>query len=519
MTDARSENLELIFAFVAPMGVDLDCAEARLKAVLIEFGYSLHTIRLSEFLHADYKFWEGREDESLLDKYIGDHQQAGNDLRQRMKRKDALALVALHKIAKRRAAVKAGVRNAFLIRQLKTPEEVDRLRSVYGERFVVLGITAPLQERVQWLAKAITASREGSSVNWTNWDSRAKILIETDDVEMGKEYGQNVSATFPLSDFFAVLNPAVGETGRKRFEDDLRRFLSILFGKTDTPPTNEEFLMFQAHAASYQSADRSRQVGAVIASLDGSVVAVGRNDDPKVGGGVTATVSVEQVEDPALGLKQRAVADVLAKLASVLKPEFASTPERPRVNHAMALLEGSRLLGMNEFNRMVHAEMAALTDAALRGVAVGGQVMFCTTFPCQNCAKHLMAAGIRALYYTFPYPKSLVKTMYAEEYEELTMLSLDSPELRKRLDEGRRGNPTDGPAKFLVFSYLGVAPRRYVQLFTMPIRKLADGSKPPWVPQSSRPRIGTPMIFSTEHENWEPELSKPLEPMLKVVPA
>jgi hypothetical protein len=75
--------------------------------------------------------------------------------------------------------------------------------------------------------------------------------------------------------------------------------------------------------------------------------------------------------------------------------------------------------------------------------------MFVTTFPCHNCAKHIIAAGIRRVIYLEPYPKSRANNLYREEIELETM------------DETER----EGEVVFSPFS--GIAPRQYKQLFSM----------------------------------------------------
>lgn len=504
----RHENPELVFGIVAPLGVDIAYISDRLKSVLGECGYAMKIIRLSTFLHTEYAGWKGTG-ATELDAYIDEHQTGGNDLREDMKRKDALGLVALADISvARKEGGGANLRTAYLIRQLKTPEEVELLRSVYSERFVLLGVSAPRDKRIKSLPRAIAKDRDGTENVYTKYEESAKRLIDTDDNE-GKEYGQNVAATFPLADFFADLEDPASEQHRpeaERFETQLRRFVFLLLGKADVPPFDEEFLMFQAQSVSYQSADRSRQVGAVVANLEGSVIAVGRNDDPKVGGGVAGSVSIREDEDPANDIKVETVVEIVDRFSSVLKPDFVELSPKQKRMKAMEMLRGTRLLGMGEFGRMVHAEMAALADAALRGVAVGGQVMFCTTFPCQNCAKHLMAAGIRALVFIAPYPKSLVNVMYEAEYMQRPMLRLKSPELVKLLEAEK--------PQFLIFSYLGVAPRRYMQFFAMPVRKTADGRKVAWNPKAALPRIG-PALYGSEYMRWEEEFGSLLDPFRK----
>ena len=47
----------------------------------------------------------------------------------------------------------------------------------------------------------------------------------------------------------------------------------------------------------------------------------------------------------------------------------------------------------------VHAEQNALADAARRGVTTQDAIAYVTHFPCINCAKMLLAAGIKKCYY------------------------------------------------------------------------------------------------------------------------
>ena len=71
--------------------------------------------------------------------------------------------------------------------------------------------------------------------------------------------------------------------------------------------------------------------------------------------------------------------------------------------------------------------------------------MYVTTFPCHNCAKHIIAAGIKDVYYIEPYPKSKAVEFYTKE------ISITADEENK--------------VHFLPFS--GVGPRRYMDLFAM----------------------------------------------------
>jgi deoxycytidylate deaminase len=139
-------------------------------------------------------------------------------------------------------------------------------------------------------------------------------------------------------------------------------------------------------------------------------------------------------------------------------------------------LKGTRAASVLEFGRVVHAEMAAISEAARRGIAVQDAVMYCTTFPCHMCARHIIAAGIRRVVYIEPYPKSLTRQLYSDA----TCIDYDSSAPRNAVH-------------FVPFN--GIGPRRYFDLFEMLTeRKDSAGRAVVWDPKESVPRISQ---FST----------------------
>ena len=107
-----------------------------------------------------------------------------------------------------------------------------------------------------------------------------KKVIARDLGEAGT-FGQMTRKVFSLSDFFVCNDQKIDELRRK-----LRRFLEIIFDVNIHTPTPDEAAMYDAEAAGASSACMSRQVGAAIVSEGGELVAVGRNDVPKFGGGL-----------------------------------------------------------------------------------------------------------------------------------------------------------------------------------------------------------------------------------------
>src|SRR4029077_13917862 len=164
-------------------------------------------------------------------------------------------------------------------------------------------------------------------------------------------------------------------------------------------------------------------------------------------------------EDRATAIKISALTELVEKIRN---KEWLSEPVKGTKTNDLARallsdLKGSQFMNTGEFGRQVHAEMAALIDAARRGVAVNGHTMYVTTFPCHNCAKHVIAAGLRRVVYLEPYPKSRADFLHGEE------LVLEP-------EDGK-----DDPSKVVFRSFTGVAPRQYRQLFSMSERGSKKG--------------------------------------------
>jgi cytidine deaminase len=198
---------------------------------------------------------------------------------------------------------------------------------------------------------------------------------------------------------------------------EARRFVQLLFGAPFITPTTDEFLMFHASATAQRTADLSRQVGAVIATTRGEILATGCNEVPRAGGGVVwddvAGASNDYRDykigsDASASAKKEVVGEALLAFqkAGWLKDELTDKPIDDLVVDALfskgAPLAGTLITGLLEFGRIVHAEMAAICDAAMRGVPIKGASLICTTFPCHMCARLIIAAGIKRVVYIEP---------------------------------------------------------------------------------------------------------------------
>ncbi len=450
---------ELFIGLVAAVGTDHTLLTEILEDALHTFGYQTRVIRLAQLLHAYQRY--RKIPREPVDLYIRQHQKAGNEFRQITKSDDSMAVLGIGAIQEARMTANGNKEEiipncAYIIRSLKTPEEVKTLRSVYGKAFLLIGSSAPYELRRRFLAGKIAASHH--SFQHDQYLSKAEELIQYDQEEIGKKHGQNLRNAFHLADIFVDATDAI------RLRESLERALELVFGNTFHTPTRDEYGEFQAMGAALRSAELGRQVGCAICTASGDVVAVGTNEVPKAGGGLYwAGDDPDQREfmmreDSNDKHKKGLLADLLSRLKQdswlnadkeKLNPgelaELALSDEKsPNISNA-------QLTDLIEFMRAVHAEMAAITDAARRGVSIANTTMYVTTFPCHLCAPHIVAAGVRRVVYIEPYAKSLAVQLYPDS---ISVGALDS---------------SPGQVKFEPF--VGVAPRMYMDLFTMTKRK------------------------------------------------
>ncbi len=89
----------------------------------------------------------------------------------------------------------------------------------------------------------------------------------------------------------------------------------------------------------------------------------------------------------------------------MLAPELVALPSvQERVDAIMSkpAVCDAQIMDIIEFGRMIHAEMSALTDAARLGRSTKDATLYCTTYPCHLCAKHIVAAGIMRVVFLLP---------------------------------------------------------------------------------------------------------------------
>jgi len=84
----------------------------------------------------------------------------------------------------------------------------------------------------------------------------------------------------------------------------------------------------------------------------------------------------------------------------------------------------------DELCRAIHAEANTIIQAALHGVATDGSTLYCTTSPCNICAKLLIGAGVRRIVTIESYPADLALEMLQEAKVDMIQIpSVQMPEL------------------------------------------------------------------------------------------
>jgi cytidine deaminase len=472
------ERSELVVAFVAPVGVRLRDLIDHTAEYFQKFKYNPVEIRLSGLFERCVGYVapaSKNEDERIL------HGQAlGRRFREGMNDAGAVALAAVAAIREERAKLsgspdKPADSTVFFLNQLKHPREVKLLRTIYGSNVVLIAAHATKRTREQTLIHQI-ATKESRTVHVDD-SAKANNIIRIDEEEPAAigadELGQNTRNTYPLADIFINMERAKGE-------QEIDRFIDLLFGHPFHSPQPDEVAMYIAQSTGLRSSDDSRQVGAVIVNVkqDGrgrtsnvDVIANGMNEVPMRGGGFYWDSPRESPDgrdqwliayrndDRALRVKN----DVLGELLDVLRSEnwlaeSITAKQTPVLLKELipGKLKGTQFMNISEFQRQVHAEMAALIDSARRGVSVDGHTMYVTTFPCHNCAKHIIAAGLKRVFYLEPYPKSRAQMLHDEEieleYDDKALAAID--------------NKASLP-KVHFSPYTGIAPRQYQRLFSM----------------------------------------------------
>lgn len=471
LLSAANAPIELVFGLVGPTGVDLRAVATVLESQLKAVKYEARQISLSDLILGNSGQNAGNLNEyERIDLLIKE----GNDLCRQTKAGDIVGRLGLSAIRKHRESISgdknvphSSARVAYIVKSFKRPEEVELYRNTYGKAFTLISVYASRASRIHALSKrfqsCISSIDKDDSRGARTPEELAIRVIDRDYKEEEEEFGQRVGKTFPQADFFLSNGP------RLEIERQLTRLVRLTLGDPYISPTRDEQGMFFAYAAALRSLDLSRQVGAAVVTQDGEILSTGCNEVPKFEGGLywaedpgcqrdfelgydaNVKIKTEIVEDAVRTLREK------GWLSDLVKAESDEKLAKGMLFGSDNFFAESKLFDVIEFGRAVHAEMDAISQAARMGVPLQNSRLFCTTFPCHICARHILAAGIRDVIFVEPYEKSRTSDLYSDSIS----IEPHEPALKK--------------ANFKAF--VGVAPRRYIDMFQMASkRKKKDGS-------------------------------------------
>lgn len=314
---------------------------------------------------------------------------------------------------------------AYIIDQLKHPDEVKLLRSVYPRNFYLIGLIRTEVER--------RLNLEEEKIK----DTKIDELIRRDRKDVVN--GQQVEKTLHNADYFIhnVHNHS------QLLENAVDRFIKLVHDVNGMTPTVDEIGMHAAYSASLRSACLSRQVGASISDKAGNIIATGCNDVPSFGGGLYNSNSLHDFRCVHRGQcsndKHKAL--LHEEIKEILEEKIT---DKSVVNQLIEKITSeTKINALIEYSRAVHAEMDAIVSLArsVRDSSVG-MTLYSTTYPCHNCARHIVAAGISRVVYIEPYEKSLAIKLHDDSLAE-----------------------TSGSQKVILTPFEGVSPRRFETFF------------------------------------------------------
>lgn len=493
--ELMARRSELVFGLVGPIGCPIHEAGTALEVSLKGVDYTTVPISLSsemDNLLAAKGCAVPSEGKSILEGKI----KKGNAVREAFGNDAVLAAEAIRQIVdfrKKHAESSSSVdpakvdeeaalpldEHAFIIHQLKREEEIDLLIKAFGKNFIQVSVVTPLSTRRASLVSKLGTEQPG----WSNQlcEKHADDLVRMDQDEKSEVHGQRISKIFHLGDVFLS-----GET-EASLKASSNRFVEALFGKNSISPTRDEFGSYAAKAASLRSVDLSRQVGAAITNTEGDIITIGCNEVPKYGGGNFWDDDPEDAKKRDIDQGGEANKSEVNKIVHDFIEVLRDQKLIGKKNTAKKILENEKhrkaikkslVSGITEYGRMVHAEMNALSDAARLGRSVKGATIYVTTYPCHNCAKHLVAAGIERIVFIEPYPKSKTESLF----QDIVAADKEKSETVK------------------IEHFFGISPRRYRDIFEKGSRQDDDGVIQAWYNGVQEPRLGNVAVGGTGRE-------------------
>ena len=284
----------------------------------------------------------------------------------------------------------------LVVDSIRNLGEISELRKRFGQKFTLVGVVCDPETRYERIGT--DQYRDGGQAAFLADDQR--------DTNEETATGQQVQLCIDRADILIDNSKRVPLSD---FHTNVDKYTNRILGEEQVPPSLDEIYMQLAYASSHGSRCIKRTVGAVLIR-DGEVVATGFNENP--------TGTHPCVEEPTYGFKcfrdiirdKRflGLAEAQAKCpvcGNPIEGPFEGPPWRCEAcgrNGVRTNLESYHFPDRAmSWCTAVHAETAAILAA---GERARGSELYCTTFPCMQCAEKVIQAGIRRVEYTEAYP-------------------------------------------------------------------------------------------------------------------
>lgn len=513
---------ELVFGLVRPLGTDTTAVLDELRTQLSPGNYRVEHFTLSSLLpsHPDPYSADrcirlmNEGDEARRAHGERDRSAHGGEVM-------ALRAIREIAERRRLLQQRGRDRIAWVLDGLMHPDEVRVLREVYGPRLFVVSCGSPQDQRVEALAHRLCREsgmpgHEAEQIALrlihrnAGLDVRPPPCSDDPSVPLAARpatpraagpapvrrpddvHRVAVEKAFELGDAFVRCD----EPGTARRV--VARLVQCVLSHPFHTPTLDELGMAVAYQASLATASLARRVGAALLK-DEQILAIGCNEVPKTGGGVFHAESDPDEREFVLGsdpsdqIRVEIFADTLRRLNDVFELRLRPSPSGPPPDGAGGTATGAaggttgtgpgerggpalgfreildtalgsadvlkgKIFDVIEYGRAAHAEIVAITSAARRGIPVQDATLYCTTMPCHECTRAIVAAGIRRVVYVEPYAKSRGTVLLAHAVT----------------DERRDG---DRPGRIRMELFSGIAHHRFADLFSWVDRK-EDARRP-----------------------------------------
>lgn len=450
---------EVIIGLVAPLGSDIPPFIKSLKECIKTHDYDWEDIKVTDLLIEKFNGQTKSMVEGVPSSLKTYFKMEACTAYRKKSGGGVLAALAVKEISRIRK--KGGSKKIiYIVDQLKNLKEYELLNNIYGENYIQISCFSNKSKRnanlegkfkkpesknnniendlEKWIQEKIwneykdffdyqsLAVRDASS---SLIDKDFEESISTNKDGYYKEFGQQIATLFDKSHFFINLDRLAPS-----IEEQTKKFVDLLFGGYEQYPTQEEFGMSVAYAASKRSTfPGDRHIGACIICENGELIAAGSIRAPSSSADPRKEDenSVKDAYD-----KQKKKRDDLEKL---IEEKYE---DKEKQKTLLKFVHDSM-----EFHPCTHAEMSAIADAAKIGISTKGSTLYTTTFPCHMCAKDIVTSGIRRVVFIEAFPKSKNEELYSN------IIEID---------------PDDEPdQKIPFYTFYGVGPRRYNYVYSL----------------------------------------------------